>query len=144
MRKRKECVTVLMVCNRLLSELEGPTCKAHVRSWTSLDEDVSMPLKFCCPLQTASKFGIMVIWRGWNAKSIFHLLLVYMIGSDPASVRCSQICLDRYFIVWQLLKSQMRFPKHYSSLCALHLSVLHGHSCSCLSSVHPSFLITNR
>lgn len=30
--EEKECVIVLMACNRLLSELEGATCKAHVRS----------------------------------------------------------------------------------------------------------------
>lgn len=38
-----------------------------------------------------------------------------MTASDPGSVRCSQICSDRYFILWQLLKSQMRLPKHHSS-----------------------------
>lgn len=28
----RECVIVLMACNRPLSELEGTTCKTHVRS----------------------------------------------------------------------------------------------------------------
>lgn len=107
-----------MACNGPLSELEGTTCKAHVSSQTSVAEDANAPLKLCCPSLTGSKSGVMVTRTGWNAKRIFYLLSVRKTASDPGSVSCSQICLDTYFIVRQLLKSQMRLPKHHNSPCS--------------------------
>lgn len=94
-KEEKHCVIFLMVCNRLLSELKGITCKRLNISRRGCECSTEVVLS----ITNCQKMWYYGNTKGSNAKTIFHLLSAHMTASDPGSVRCSQICSDRYFIV---------------------------------------------